>query len=266
MSTARQGRLFPALLKFWRQHRGLSQLALSVEAEVSLRHLSFLETGRAHPSQAMVLRLAAVLAVPLRDQDDLLSAAGFSPRSAGAREVPAEVHAAMEHMLQQHEPFPMVVLSLEGDVLRTNRGATSLFSALADGAPPPAEPLNIYEMHFNPAQLRPWVVGWEALAHSMLARLHREALQRQDPRLHHRLESVAAHPGVREAWRNPHLQDDSPTQVVRYQRGDLRASFMVTATTFVGPRQAALDELRLEACFPTDGHTRALCERLATNP
>src|SRR5215831_6165015 len=107
-----EARLFPALLRHWRMRRGLSQLDLALAADVSPRHVSFLETGRAQPSREMVLRLGATLGVPLRDQNSMLRAAGFpdqfpEPRLEGG--LPEGVTQAIERMLAQQEPFPMVV-------------------------------------------------------------------------------------------------------------------------------------------------------------
>src|SRR5262245_46082026 len=154
--------LFAALLKYWRGRRGLSQLDLSLAAGVSARHLSFLETGRARPSEEMVLLLASALAVPLRDQNRLLVAAGFSPRFAEGEGVPQFVERALERMMDQHEPYPLAVLSGGYDVVRSNRGAEALFRRLLDGRATPAV-LNPFDLVFDPAQLRPFVMRWERL-------------------------------------------------------------------------------------------------------
>lgn len=115
--------LCPALLKFWRGRRGLSQLDLALAAEVSARHVSFLETGRAQPSREMVLRLGAALAVPLRDQDAMLRAAGFQPvfeeRGLEAG-LPPAIAQAIERMMAQQEPYPLVVMNRGYEVLRAN--------------------------------------------------------------------------------------------------------------------------------------------------
>src|SRR5437899_2869377 len=122
-------RLFPALLRHWRTRRGLSQLDLAVAGDVSSRHVSFLETGRAQPSREMVLRLGATLNVPLRDQNDMLRAAGFDeaftepPLDGG---LSPGIARAIDRMLAQHEPYPMTVLDRRYNVLRTNEGATRL--------------------------------------------------------------------------------------------------------------------------------------------
>src|SRR4051812_29076023 len=119
-----KSRMFPALLKYHRLKRGLSQLDLAVEAEVSARHVSFLESGRAGASPEMVLRLFSVLGVPLRGQNEGLVAAGFEPRfpEPPADGLPAEVELAIAQMMNQHDPFPLTVLGIDGTVLRANGG------------------------------------------------------------------------------------------------------------------------------------------------
>lgn len=131
MSTGNsRGGLFAAQLKYWRRKRGLSQLDLSLAADVSARHISFLETGRARPSEAMVVRLANVLAVPPRERNALLEAAGFEPRATEPDEIPGEIRRALEHMLAKLEPYPVVIMDQCYTVLELNRAARALFGAL----------------------------------------------------------------------------------------------------------------------------------------
>ncbi len=267
--SASDSPLFPALLRYWREKRGLSQLELSLEADVSARHLSFLESNRARPSEEMVLRLFAVLAVPLREQDEALRAAGFPARfeasSPGAAAIPPEIDRALDQMLEQHEPYPSSVIAIDGAILRANQGATRLFDVLlndrAIAADPPAP--NIYDAFFDPSLLRPFLLDWEDFARALVSRIHRERLVRGDARLARVLERLLAFPGVPSAWRQPDLSRPvAPTLQMGFQRGDLRVRFLVTATTFYAPQQVALDELRIESCFPLDEETRLACKKL----
>src|SRR6476646_9681551 len=126
-----EGSIFPALLRHHRHLRGLSQLDLAVASDVSSRHVSFLETGRAQPSREMVLRLGACLSVPLRDQNEMLRAAGFpaefaEPSMHGG--LPPFIEQAITRMMQVHEPFPMTLLDRKFDVLRVNEGGARLLS------------------------------------------------------------------------------------------------------------------------------------------
>src|SRR5437870_2513052 len=126
-------RLFPALLRHWRTRRGLSQLDLALAADVSPRHVSFLETGRAQPSREMALRLGATLNVPLRDQNAMLRAAGFAdefPEPDFAEGLPAGVAQAIDRMLAVHEPYPMTILDRRYQLLRANEGALRVFTKL----------------------------------------------------------------------------------------------------------------------------------------
>lgn len=261
--------LFPALLRYWRGRRGHSQLALALEADVSARHLSFLESGRARPSDEMVLRLFSVLAVPLREQNQALVAAGFAPRFAepGLDAMAPEVDQALQQMMAQHEPYPLTVLSLDGTVVRSNRAAQTLFGAFVAEPEALPQPLDMYSLLFDARCMRPFVVDWESLARSMVARLHRERLQRGDAKLAPVLERVLSFPGVPREWRQPDFSTEAhPTLRVRLERGELRVGFLVTVTVFSAPQQVTLDELRIESCFPLDDATRAVCKRFARAP
>jgi transcriptional regulator with XRE-family HTH domain len=267
MSTSMKSRLFPALLRYHRRKRGLSQLDLAVEADVSARHVSFLESGRAQASPEMVLRLLSVLGVPLRGQNEALVAAGFEPRFAEppASGLPAEIEAAIAQMMSRHEPFPLTVLGIDGTVLRANRSATAMFEAFA-AEPPVPMALNIFDLFFAPALWRPFVVAWEHVAHAMIARLHRDVLLRDDARLTALLDRLLAFPDVPPTWRQPDFSTAvGPTATFRLERDGRRAGFLVTVTTFSSPRDVTLDELRIESCFPLDDESRAVCERITTS-
>lgn len=249
----------------------MSQLELALEAEVSPRHLSFLESGRSQPSAEMVLRLFAALAVPLRDQNQALRAAGLPPRfpEEETLTLPPAIEAALAQMMAQQEPFPLTVLSADATILRSNQAARTLFGAFIAEPQHLPDPLDMYTLMFDPRLMRPFVQDWPALGRSMVSRLHREALARGgDERLTARLEQVFGWPGVPRAWRQPDFSTEAeaevqPTLTVRYQRGDLRVGFLVAVTVFSAPQRVALDELRIESCFPLDAETRAVCEGLA---
>jgi transcriptional regulator with XRE-family HTH domain len=260
-------RLFPAILKYWRGRSGHSQLDLAIAANVSARHVAFLESGRAQPSAEMVLRLLSTLGVPLRDQNHALRAAGFEPHFAepSLDDVAPAVDHALRRMMDQQEPYPLTVLSMGYDIVRANGAATRLFGHMMLAAPEPSEPLNLFSLVFDPRRLRPFLVDWEALARSMVARLHREALaRRQDDRLFQLLDRVLAYPGVPQAWRQPDFATAcSPTLTVRFARDDVELGFLTTVTVFSAPQEVTLDELRIESCFPLDRATELACARLA---
>ena len=153
---------FAARLHWWRERRGLSQLELAGRADISQRHLSFLELGRASPSRQMVLRLAEALDMPLRQHNALLLAAGFAPtwRESGldAPEL-AQVANAVDHMLAQQEPFPAVAVDRHWHLLKANGGAVRLVEFLV-GPLPPGTPINLADALVAPDVLRPYLVNW----------------------------------------------------------------------------------------------------------
>ncbi len=261
--------LFSALLKYWRGQRGMSQLDLALAADVSSRRVSFLESGRASPSEDMVLRLMATLGVPLRDQNEVLRAASFAARFLGPPldAMDASIDLALARMLHQQEPFPMVVMNLAYDVLRTNAAAQTVFSHFVlDPAHVPA-PLNLYALVFDPQLARPFIQNWPQVGQHMLARLHREALSRpNDARLWALLERVLAFRDVPQTWRQPDFSHTSePTFALVLERGPLALRFFMVVTAFSAPQQITLQELRIESYFPLDEQTRLACERLAEN-
>src|SRR5262245_14855075 len=156
------------LLRQWRERRRMSQLDLSLEAEISARHLSFVETGRAHPSRDMVLLLARVLDVPPRARNELLTVAGFAPmyreRPLDAPEL-SQVRRALDFMLRQQEPYPALVHDRHWNILMTNEAAGRIMGLFLD--PRAAEAIgvpNAMRLTYHPNGLRPYIVNWEATA------------------------------------------------------------------------------------------------------
>ena len=261
-------RLFPALLKHWRGRRGLSQLDLALAADVSARHISFLETGRAQPSRDMLLRLASALSVPFRDQNAMLDAAGY-PEAFGepglGEKLPKPISEVIDRMLAQHEPFPMTVLNRRYDVLRVNdAGMKILGRFVVDPAALP-EPLNVFALLFDPRLGRSFVVDWEKIAHAMVARLHREALASpEDGIAEQLLRMMMEYPGVPPSWRQPDFSVPSdPVFTLHLRRDDLSLGFLTTVTAFNAPQNVTLEELRIESYFPLDDATARACEKIA---
>ena len=171
---------FGPLLRRWRTRRRLSQLDLAVEAGVSTRHLSFIETGRAQPSREMVLLLARALDVPLRDRNDLLTMAGYAPiYRATSLEAPAmaQVRRALDFILRQQEPYPALVLDRHWNVLRVNDGSARVQAVFLDPkAVAELGPPNAMRLMFHPSGFRPYIVNWEPTAASLIQWLHRDAV------------------------------------------------------------------------------------------
>jgi transcriptional regulator with XRE-family HTH domain len=248
-----ENKLLPALLKHFRHARGMSQLDLASAAEVSPKHLSFLETGRAKPSREMVLRLGGTLALSLRDQNSLLVAAGFAEtfRETELGRMAPSIRNALERMMAVHEPFPLVVFDAHYDVRMLNHGAQALMLRLL----PPAllgGPPNVLELCFDPAALRPHIDNWEQVARHLLNRLAREQLQSGRAAL------------VPSDFRTLDLGSAiEPVFEVRFHLQDRRFGFLTTLTSFSSPQDVTLDELRIESYFPLDAATTKLCEELA---
>jgi transcriptional regulator with XRE-family HTH domain len=260
-------RLFSALLRDWRSRRGMSQLDLAVAADVSSRHVSFLETGRAEPSREMVLRLASTLNLPLRDQNAILRAAGFADEFAEPdvhSDLPRSITAALDRMFAVHEPFPIVAFDRHYDVLRMNAGAARLLRRFVADPSVSATPPNVFLAVFDPRATRPFIVDWERVAHAMIARLHREVLARAgDAELASLLGTLLAFPGVPASWRQPDFSVPAePVVTFRLRRDSLDLAFLTTITSFSAPQNVTLDELRIESYYPLDDATAAACEAL----
>jgi transcriptional regulator with XRE-family HTH domain len=175
---------FGTLLKQWRTQRGFSQLELSLTSQVSQRHISFMESGRANPSREMVLELATVLEVPLRQQNLMLTAAGFAPIHTETDLSAPEMNSmrkALDFMLRKQEPYPAFVIDRNWNLLLTNDAASRLFAAFIDLEIFQAqfeqnEKVNLMRAMFHPQGFRPFVANWEEVAGHLLRRVHREAM------------------------------------------------------------------------------------------
>jgi transcriptional regulator with XRE-family HTH domain len=246
------------LLRHWRQQRRRSQLDLALDAGVSARHLSFVETGRARPSSGLLLALAEHLEVPLRERNTLLLAAGYAPAYPETDLDGEEARAAREalgHLLAGHEPYPAVVFDRYGDVVLTNRAVAPLL----EGAAPQllAPPVNVYRLGLHPGGLAPRIrdrAGWTAHLVHRLTRLERLT---GDRRLTELLAEVRGYPGVREALdERPPGAELLLTVHLAAPRGDL--VLHTTVTSFGDPRDVTLSELAVESFFPADERTRVL--------
>jgi transcriptional regulator with XRE-family HTH domain len=249
------------LLRHWRQQRRRSQLDLALDAGVSARHLSFVETGRARPSSGLLLALAEQLDVPLRERNALLLAAGYAPAYTETDLDGAQARAAREslaHLLAGHEPYPAVVFDRYGDVVLTNRAVAPLL----DGADPAllGPPVNVYRLGLHPGGLAPRIrdrAGWTAHLVHRLTRLERLT---GDRRLTELLAEVRGYPGVAGALVERPAEPVTPelllTLHLAHPRGDL--VLHSTVTSFGSPHDVTLAELAVESFFPADEHTRTL--------
>ncbi len=253
-------------LRRWRDARRYSQLALAGVAEISQRHLSFLETGRSKPSREMVLHLGRVLDVPLRDQNHLLTAAGFSPEySERSLDDPTleDVRRTLSTVVEAHRHIPAYVVDRGWDLVLANSTALHLLAAAGvDLAPEIAA--NAMRAVLHPEGLRPIIVDWEHLATVVMHRLDAEVAARPfDDRLRSLADEARSYPGVAE------LPDAPPTptsgdlilpMVLASPAGTLRLISMIA--TIGAAFDVTLEELRLETLLPADRPTETILKGL----
>jgi transcriptional regulator with XRE-family HTH domain len=251
---------FGVLLRQWRAARRISQLTLALDANISTRHLSCLETGRAQPSREMILRLAEALGIPLRERNTLLLAAGYAAfyrqTSLDAPEMEA-ARQAVDLLLRQQEPYPGIVIDRYWNTLRMNSGMRNFLGRfpICDSV----KPHNGVRFVFHPKGLRPFMESWESVAARIIQRVHREvAANPSDDTMKCFLEELLSYPGVPNRWRVLDVGDSPPpflTLNYRWNNSTLR--FFSTVTTFGTAQDVALQEMRVESFFPADEATRA---------
>jgi transcriptional regulator with XRE-family HTH domain len=252
---------FGSRLRWWRAHRGLSQLALAGAAGTSQRHVSFLESGRAQPSREMVLRLAAALDVPLRQQNALLLAAGFAPawrESDLAAPELTTVNQALDHMLAQQEPFPAVVVDRRWNLLRANAGAGRLTAFLTGPSPVPAATgtVNLAEWLMAPDGLRPLLVNWPDVAIYFLRGVQADAVADGTDGTSELLQRLLAYPDVSALSHVPALEEPpSPVLAMHFRKGQTSLRLFTTIATLGTPQDVTVQELRIECFFPADEAT-----------
>ncbi len=251
---------FGRLLRQWRQRRAVSQMALALEAEVSARHLSWLETGRAMPSRAMVLRLAERLDVPLRERNAWLVAAGYAPLYAErtlADPALAPARAAIDALLAAHEPWPALVVDRLWNLVAHNRPVGLLLGAVAPALREP--PVNVLKLSLHPEGLAPMIEGLAGWRAHVLARLARQAAASGDAqlrRLHGEIAALPAPASASTAHEPPPADDAIAVPLVLHTPWG-RLAFLTTVTQFGAPHDLLLSELAIETLLPADAATAA---------
>lgn len=259
---------FGSLLRDWRQRRRLSQLALALDADVSQRHLSFVESGRAQPSRELVLHLAEQLDVPLRERNKLLLAAGYAPvfheRPLGDPALDT-VRAAVERVLEGHEPYPAIAVDRHWTLLAANRVAGALLGGVSPALLEP--PVNVLRLSLHPDGLAPHIVNLSQWRMHLLERLRRQVEVSGDAVLEALLAELRHYPSPQSrersasAPRSVELADNGvfiPFQLAT-DAGVL--SFISTTTVFGTPVDVTVSELALECFFPADDFTAAHLRR-----
>jgi transcriptional regulator with XRE-family HTH domain len=252
------------LLRYWRDVRGVSQLDLSLDAGVSQRQISFIESGRSAPGRQTVLNLAQTLDVPLRERNALLLAAGYAPVYSEApwnAEEMQSITRALTRVVRQHEPFPAIVMDRHWNVLMTNDAAPRFFNCFIDMAARKG-PRNMLHLIFDPKGLRPFVADWDNVARSLLQRVCRESISHViDDGTRRLLDELLAYPDVPRDWKLPHALSATATMPVVplgfVSEGKVLRYFSMV-TTVGTPQTIAAQEMRVECMFPADDETEAL--------
>lgn len=250
-----------ALLREWRQRRRLSQLDLASEAEISTRHLSFMETGRALPSRDMVLHLAERLDIPLRERNLLLVAAGYAPvfeeRSLGDPELQA-ARQAMELVMAAHEPNPAVAIDRHWTLVASNRSVAPLLAGVDPELLKP--PVNVLRLGLHPTGLAPRTVNLPEWRSHLFDRLRWQIDVSADAVLVELLKELRAYPAPPVA--GPGVKPNGVVVPFRLRHGDRVLNFLSTTTVFGTPVEITLSELALETFFPADAETAAALKGL----
>lgn len=258
---------FPHLLKNWRQKRRLSQLDLALTSGVSQRHISFLESGRAHPSRDMILKISETLAVPLRERNSWLVAGGFAPLfRARPLDDPqmSQVMSAVRMMLANHEPFPAVAVDRSWNIRLANSSFERLTAMLGaeiwtriGGAE-----RNLTRLFFHPNGIRPWITNWAAIAPMLWCRAEREAEASAGEDMRQILAELRPHQDKSLFW----AAEDAkllPVLPLRIARNGVQISLFTVIATFGTAQDVTADELRIESLFPADPATEHLLRAAA---
>lgn len=244
------------LLRQWRERRRLSQLDLAVQADISARHLSFVETGRSKPSRDMILRLSEELEVPLRDRNRLLLAGGFAP---AYRERPldspqlAAVHTAVRAVLAGHEPYPALLVDRHWNLLEANAAVPLLLDGVAPDLLQP--PVNVLRLSLHPAGMAPRIANLGEWRAHLLHRLRRQASVTADLELARLYRELAELPCDQPV---PRLTVPSSGDVVlplRYRAGGRVLSFLSITAVLGTPMDVTLAEMAIESFYPADAAT-----------
>ena len=251
-----------ALLRDWRARRRLSQMELALEVGVSPRHLSFIETGRSRPSAGMVLALAERLDMPLRERNRFLMAAGHAPRFSERgldAHAMAPVRAALQRLLDAHDPYPGVVLDRQWNIVLANGAALRLVAALPE--PLRTVPMNLFRASLHPEGMAAWTENFEEWGRYLMAALRRAVSDSADVGLSALLREVSEYPNVRALADAPEGPggDEPPLLVPCVLNLPLgRISLFSTLTAFGTPRDITLSELCVELFYPNDEATEAI--------
>jgi transcriptional regulator with XRE-family HTH domain len=253
------------LLRDWRRRRRLSQLDLACEADISTRHLSFLETGRSLPSREMILRLAEQLDIPLRERNGLLVAAGYAPIFQERSLADPTLQAArkvIEMVLAGHEPYPALAVDRHWTLVASNRAVPLFLAGLEPSLLEP--PVNALRVSLHPRGLAPRIVNLEEWRSHLLARLRRQIEASADPVLAELFDELSGYPVPSGSKGRAAASTDYAGVAIplQFAADEGMLSFLSTTTVFGTPVDITLSELALESFFPADAATSDTLARL----
>jgi transcriptional regulator with XRE-family HTH domain len=246
------------IVKTWRSRRRMSQLDLALEAEISSRHLSFIETGRSRPTRAMVLKIAEHLDVPLRERNTMLLAAGYSPEYAdGERRDTgsAQVLETLRAMVDQLLPSPALIIDGGWNLVAANPMSGMLMQGVAPHLLTGA--INVVRLSLHPEGLAPQIRNLAVWRAHLVERLERQLRQTDDTRLRQVLEEIQSFPAVDFS---SSMTPAGPVVPLLLTMGGVELSFFSTTMVVGGPRDVVLSELAVELFLPADGQTRTWLE------
>jgi transcriptional regulator with XRE-family HTH domain len=250
------------LLRQWRGTRGKSQLDLSLDAGVSQRHISFIESGRSIPGRQVLMDIAQTLDIPLRERNALLWAAGYAPLYSDAAWNSVEMQSinnALERILRQHNPFPAVVMDRYWNVLMANESASRFFNLFIDMSARKS-PRNILHLMFDPEGMRPFIANWNNAARGLYQRVFRESVGRViDEGSKQLLAALEAYPDVGDDWKLPACGQNAATALpvipLSFVKNGKLLNYFSMVSTVGTPQTIAAQELRIECMFPADTAT-----------
>ncbi len=252
-------------LRHLRKAHGLSQQKLAGAADISYRHINFLENARAMPSRDMVIRIADTLTLSLKNTNLLLRSAGYAtafPTTSLDEETMAFAKTALSRILEQQNPYPGVVMTPIGDLIMANDAVFNLFSQFL-----PTEKLlsytNVYELFLGNTSIKQYLTNWDQLAPRILSLVQQEVSEidtlNEAYTLLRKLESVS---GLRARDHRAPATGDAPLFTMHFKKDDLELSFFSTYTSFGTPHDVALQELRIECFFPANERTKSYCQHI----
>lgn len=253
------------MIREWRTRRRMSQLDLAMEAEISQRHLSFMESGRALPSRDMVLHLAEQLAIPLRQRNQLLLAAGYAP-SFGERPLDhpslAPAMEAMRMVLKGHEPYPAIAVDRHWNLIEGNAALGPILAGLEEMSLL-EPPVNVLRLSLHPKGLAPRIVNLHEWRAHLIERLKRQNDMAGDPALKALEKELLGYPDGPHQGRPVQGDANAIAHPLRLRMGESVLSFIGTITVFGTPLDVTLSEIAIESFFPADEETAAHLRALA---